>query len=541
MDALELTSRLVAIESINPSLVPGGAGEAEIARFVARWARAAGLSADVLESTPGRPSVIVRAAGSGGGRTLLLCGHLDTVGAAGMVDALVARVEGDRLYGRGSYDMKAGLAACLLACREAARRGLRGDVVVAAVADEEHASLGVQEVLPVLRADAAIVTEPTELSVVVAHKGFVWSEITLNGVAAHGSRPHLGVDAIAAAGPVLTRLGELDGALAEHAHPLLGRGSVHASLIAGGAELSSYPARCVLSLERRTLPGETAAGVEAEVASLIGGADGSQRTLLVREPFSIDPAAEIVSLVRSAAGDAPRRGRVVLGRRRVHRGGRHPDRDVRAGRGGRARGRRVGQPRRHRDRGPHARRRRRGVLRVSGLLNPAYDPAAVPAPSAEALAFHRGLDGYRPTPLRDLGGGVWLKDESDRLGLPAFKVLGASWATERALRAEPAIHTLVAASAGNHGRAVAHVAALRGLTCRVYLPARAAASRRRGDRGRGRRGDRGRRDLRAGRREGRGGGRPAGLLRARRRRCVRPRALGDRRLRDALLRARRPF
>ena len=304
VDALELTSQLVAIDSINPSLVPGGAGEAEIARFVVSWATAARLPADVLESTPGRPSVVVRAAGSGGGRTLLLCGHLDTVGVAGMAEPFAARADGDRLYGRGTYDMKAGLAACLLACREAAGLGLRGDVVVAAVADEELASLGVQEVLSVLHADAAIVTEPTELSVVVAHKGFVWSEITLNGVAAHGSRPHLGVDAIAAAGPVLTRLGALDSALAEHTHPLLGRGSVHASLITGGEELSSYPARCVLSLERRTLPGEAAADVEAEVAALIGGADGSQRTLLVREPFSIDPAAEIVSLVRSAAGGA---------------------------------------------------------------------------------------------------------------------------------------------------------------------------------------------------------------------------------------------
>jgi diaminopropionate ammonia-lyase len=115
---------------------------------------------------------------------------------------------------------------------------------------------------------------------------------------------------------------------------------------------------------------------------------------------------------------------------------------------------------------------------VRALVNAAYDPATVPAPSSEALAFHRSLAGYRPSPLRDLGGGVWLKDESDRLGLPAFKVLGASWAVERALRADPEIHTLVAASAGNHGRAVAHVAALRGLQCRVFLPARAAAARR---------------------------------------------------------------
>jgi diaminopropionate ammonia-lyase len=117
-------------------------------------------------------------------------------------------------------------------------------------------------------------------------------------------------------------------------------------------------------------------------------------------------------------------------------------------------------------------------MRMRSFVNPAYSPDAVPAPAREAAAFHRALAGYAPTPLRDLGGGVWLKDESNRLGLPAFKVLGASWATERALRQDPSIHTLVAASAGNHGRAVAHVAALRGLRCRVYLPARAVAARR---------------------------------------------------------------
>lgn len=118
------------------------------------------------------------------------------------------------------------------------------------------------------------------------------------------------------------------------------------------------------------------------------------------------------------------------------------------------------------------------AMDMRSLLNPAYDPPAVPAPSLDAVPFHRGLDGYRPTPLREIGGGAWLKDESDRLGLPAFKVLGASWAVERALRANPGVRTLVAASAGNHGRAVAHVAALRGLACRVYLPERSARARR---------------------------------------------------------------
>jgi acetylornithine deacetylase len=307
-DILDLLSTLVAIDSVNPSLVPGGAGEGEIAAFVRDWATAAGLEADVIEGTPGRPSVVVRARGGGGGRTLLLCGHLDTVTVEGMAAPHTPRVNGDRLHGRGAYDMKAGVAAALVACREAPALGLAGDVVVAAVADEEHASLGIQEVLQHVRADAAIVTEPTELDLVVAHKGFVWSEIEVTGRAAHGSRPHLGVDAIVRCGPILTELGRLDEALGGRTHPLLGRGSLHASTIHGGEELSSYPARCVLSLERRTLPGETAAVVEAELGELLArrrAADpelvAASRTVLVREPFAVPEDAGIVAAVRTAA------------------------------------------------------------------------------------------------------------------------------------------------------------------------------------------------------------------------------------------------
>ena len=172
-EVIELTSGLVAIDSVNPSLVTGGAGEGEIASFIADWATQAGLEVQRLEETPGRPSVIVRARGRGGGKTLLLCGHIDTVNVEGMADPHAPRLDGDRLHGRGAYDMKSGVASALVACREAAGLGLAGDVVVAAVADEEHASLGVQEALRALAADAAIVTEPTELEVIVAHKGFV--------------------------------------------------------------------------------------------------------------------------------------------------------------------------------------------------------------------------------------------------------------------------------------------------------------------------------------------------------------------------------
>jgi acetylornithine deacetylase len=225
-----------------------------------------------------------------------------------MVDPHVPRVDGDWLYGRGAYDMKAGLAAALIAARDVARLGLPGDVVVAAVADEEHASTGVQDVLRSIRVDAAIVTEPTELEVVIAHKGFVWIEVEVTGRAAHGSRPALGVDAIVKTGPVLVELGVLDASLAHRLHPLLGRASVHASLIEGGRELSSYPARCVVKIERRTLPGESTADVERELAELLDRCRASDsafiaepRTLLVRGPLEIDPRAEIVETVRSAA------------------------------------------------------------------------------------------------------------------------------------------------------------------------------------------------------------------------------------------------
>jgi acetylornithine deacetylase len=309
-DLAALLSSLVAADSVNPSLVAGGAGEHEIATLIEAWARDAELETERLEETPGRPSVLVRARGTGDGRTLLLCGHIDTVNVEGLPDAHTPRIEGDRLYGRGAYDMKAGVAAALMAAREVSRLGLAGDVVVAAVADEEHASLGVQEALRRVSADAAVVTEPTELKLAVAHKGFVWSEIEVAGRAAHGSRPHLGVDAILKMGAVLTELEWLDRSLAERTHPLLGRASLHASLIEGGVELSSYPAHCKLGVERRTLPGETGEQVEAELASLLERCreadpsfEASHRILLVREPFEIDQEEELVALVAQATAE----------------------------------------------------------------------------------------------------------------------------------------------------------------------------------------------------------------------------------------------
>ena len=320
-DAAALAAELVAIDSANPVLVPGGAGERAIAAHLAAWARASGLAASVIDDPPGRPSVLVRGGRDRGGRRLLLCGHLDTVGYDGMTDPLTPRAEGGRLYGRGAYDMKGGLAAALVACRDAAAAGLDGQVIVAAVADEEHASAGVQAVLPHVRADAAIVTEPTELDVAVAHKGFAWTEITVHGRAAHGSRPQLGTDAIRLAGLVLAELDALDRELAARPpHPLLGHGSVHATLISGGSGESTIAGQCTLTVERRTLPGESAATVEHEVASLLrrcGQRDpefrASTRTLLARDPFEIPAADPLVAQMLAAASQADGRPRQPAG------------------------------------------------------------------------------------------------------------------------------------------------------------------------------------------------------------------------------------
>jgi acetylornithine deacetylase len=303
MTAAELVSALVAIPSVNPDLVPGGAGEAEVAAYVAGWLRDAGLEVEVDEAGPGRPSVVAVARGRGGGRSLMLNGHLDTVGVEGMEQPFEPEVRGARLYGRGGYDMKAGVAACMIAARQLAAEDLAGDVILTAVADEEYASIGTQSVLKRWTADAAIVTEPTALRVCVAHKGFVWAELETAGRAAHGSRPDEGVDAIARMAPALGRLAELESALdAAPGHELVGPGSVHASLIEGGQELSSYPARCVLSLERRTEPGESADDFRKECEGLVEGIDGTEVRLgLVRPPFSVDREEPVVGAVTRAA------------------------------------------------------------------------------------------------------------------------------------------------------------------------------------------------------------------------------------------------
>jgi acetylornithine deacetylase len=309
---------LVAIDSVNPSLVPGAAGELAMARRVADEMRASGLTVEIHEAAPGRPNVVGTLEGRAPGRALMFCGHTDTVGVAGMARPFEPDLRDGRLYARGAQDMKGGVAAMLSAARVLAERGLAaGRLIVAAVVDEEHSSLGADALVVTHRADGAVVTEPTGLDVAIAHKGFQWVSVETRGRAAHGSRPAEGRDAILRMGRVLAALETLDRRLqAGPAHPLLGTASMHASLIHGGRELSSYPDRAWLEFERRTLPGEpsTAAYDEASaILDMLRAADpefdADARASFGRDAYQIDPASPLpADLVRAAAavGAAPR-------------------------------------------------------------------------------------------------------------------------------------------------------------------------------------------------------------------------------------------
>jgi acetylornithine deacetylase len=317
--AVGLLRDLVAIDSVNPSLVPGAAGELAIARRVADEMRASGLTVEIREAAPGRPNVIGTLEGRAPGRALMFCGHTDTVGVAGMTRPFEPETRDGRLYGRGAQDMKGGVAAMLSAARSLAEGGglARGRVIVAAVVDEEHSSLGADALVTTHRADAAVVTEPTGLDVAIAHKGFQWVSVETRGRAAHGSRPREGRDAILRMGRVLASLETLDRHLQNgSSHPLLGTASLHASLIHGGRELSSYPDRAWLEFERRTLPGEPATVAFDEAVSILEMLrhadpefDGDARAAIGRDAYEIDPASSLPGdLVRAAtaAGVHPR-------------------------------------------------------------------------------------------------------------------------------------------------------------------------------------------------------------------------------------------
>ncbi|TYL50489.1 M20/M25/M40 family metallo-hydrolase [Agromyces mariniharenae] len=321
-EELELLRDLIAIDSVNPALVPGGAGESRIADAVVAWLSPRGFECRRLETTPGRPSIVAIARGTGGGRSLMLNGHLDTVSLASYDgDGLAPVVRDGRLHGRGAYDMKSGLAAMMVAAAGAHGTPHRGDVVLALVADEEHASLGTEDVLEHVVTDGAVVVEPTGLDLVTSHRGFAWATVTVHGRAAHGSRPDLGVDAIAKAGRLLTAIDDLGARLAAGTrHPLLGTGSMHAGTITGGAEPSSYPGSCTVTIERRTIPGEDHLTFERELRGILDELARTDAAFTAdlaitthRGTFEAGVASEVAAAVGASFGE-------VTGREPARRG-----------------------------------------------------------------------------------------------------------------------------------------------------------------------------------------------------------------------------
>jgi acetylornithine deacetylase/succinyl-diaminopimelate desuccinylase-like protein len=292
----DLLSELVRIDSVTPWLIPEGAGEAAIARYIAEWLTAAGIEVHLEEVEPGRPNVIARLAGSGGGRSLCLNQHSDTVGYANWADrALRPARDGDHLVGVGAADDKSSCAIAMLALREIAAsvERPRGDVVAAFTVDEEGASIGTFNLVERHRYDGAIVLEPEGIGqVVVEHQGFGWVDIVVHGRAAHGSAPEKGVDAIAHMAEVIRALTQLYASFDSTKESLSGKTVLHMSTISGGTDYATYPSECSLGIEIGTQPGETLAARVADIEAIF---DDCRRRLpdfsaevhvrLERDPF----------------------------------------------------------------------------------------------------------------------------------------------------------------------------------------------------------------------------------------------------------------
>jgi acetylornithine deacetylase len=301
---------LVQINSANPGLWADGAGEAEIAKYLGQVMQSLGMEVHLDQVAHQRFNAVGVLKGTGSGRTLMWNGHLDTVGPNGMPQPFNAKVQDGRLYGRGSQDMKGSLAAMVCALQALLHAGiqLKGDIILAGVADEELASLGTEDLLRRYRADGAIVTEPTELKLCLAHRGFVAYAVETTGRAAHGSRYDEGIDAIIHMGRFLAGLDGLEQELRLRSpHPLVGPPSLHASIIQGGTEYSTYPANCHLEMERRTCPGETIEAATAELQVILdrlASADpkfhAALHATLSRPPFEVNQDAAIVQATAKA-------------------------------------------------------------------------------------------------------------------------------------------------------------------------------------------------------------------------------------------------
>ena len=262
---------LVRIDSRNPSLTEDAPGEVEIAQYIAKQFEQFGLDTRIQEISEKHRNVIGIIKGSSGGKSLMLNGHMDTVGVEDMVEPFSGKIVDGKLYGRGSQDMKGSLASMLGAAKALVDDGveLKGDLIITAVADEEYASIGTEHILKEYTADAAIVTEPTDMQLCRAHRGFIWYKVTTIGQAAHGSRYDIGIDANMMMGRFLNKLDILEKELRHRPpHPLTGPPSLHASMLKGGTEVSVYAASSELHIERRTIPGEAETDITAELQAI---------------------------------------------------------------------------------------------------------------------------------------------------------------------------------------------------------------------------------------------------------------------------------
>ncbi len=308
-DAVALARALIQIDSRNPTLSPDSPGEGDCTRTLASILDDWGFAVQLIDSVPGRPNVVARI-GPSDAPAFMLNGHLDVVGVEGMVhEPFSAEVRGNRIYGRGSADMKGGVAAICAAAVKGASANSGRQILVTAVVDEEYESLGMRALLAAgIRSDAAIITEPTRLAICPAHRGFVWIDVAFRGRAAHGSRYDIGVDAITHAGLLLAELEKLEQTRETGTrHPLLGRGSLHASKIQGGVGMSTYPETCNLSIERRTLPGESVAKALTEIEDACDAvhsrhpAFDARVTLSTAQlPSDVSPDSPLVKRLRGA-------------------------------------------------------------------------------------------------------------------------------------------------------------------------------------------------------------------------------------------------
>ena len=305
-DTIEILQDLIRINSVNSSLIPGAPGEGEIAEYIADFLNSIGFKTDTVFVQKGRPNVIGKTGGDG--PVLMLNGHMDTVGVDyGEAAPFKPVKRNGNIYGRGAADMKGGLAAILSAAKAVIDSGceLEGSLLVAAVCDEEHASIGTENLMRDNHVDAAIVGEPTSLDILIAHKGFAWIDIETRGIAAHGSAWDEGIDAIAKMGKVQVGIEDyMNDILLTKKHPLLGPPSIHSSIISGGRELSTYPDLCKLQVERRLIPGESRKDIEREFELLLSSIskidddfDGNFEITFFRGPMEVRKDAKLCRLL----------------------------------------------------------------------------------------------------------------------------------------------------------------------------------------------------------------------------------------------------